>query len=101
MNTIHAQFRIIAGKEAEAEEAVKKMAASVEANEAGALSYMFHCNKKDPAEISVWEVYKDDEAFATHNGTEHMGAFRGHFGSIFDPATVKIERLDHIAGFTR
>lgn len=101
MNTILARFNVVAGKEAEAEEAIKKQAASVEAAGPGALTYIFHRNRKEPAQITVFEIYKDDEAFQAHSGTEHMGAFRGYFGSIFDPATVKIDRLERIAGFSR
>ena len=101
MNTVIARFNIIAGKEAEAEEAMKNQAASVESEEPGALAYIFHRNRKDPTDITVFEIYKDDEAFQAHGGTEHMGAFRGYFGSIFDPATVKIDRLERIAGFSR
>jgi len=101
MNTVIARFSIIAGKEAEAEEAMRKQAASVESAEPGALTYIFHRNRKDPTDITAFEIYKDDEAFAAHGGTEHMGAFRGYFGSVFDPATVKIERLERIAGFSR
>ncbi|MEX0791397.1 MAG: antibiotic biosynthesis monooxygenase [Actinomycetota bacterium] len=101
MNTIHAQFRIVEGKEAEAEAAIKTMAAAVEANETGTLAYIFHRNKKDPAEVSVWEVYEDDAAAATHTGSQHMAAFGRHFGPLFDPTTVKITRLDRVAGFKR
>ncbi|TMF08269.1 MAG: antibiotic biosynthesis monooxygenase [Chloroflexi bacterium] len=101
MNTVLARFNIIAGKETEAEEAMKKQAASVESAEPGALAYIFHRNRKDPTVITVFEIYKDDEAFQAHGGTEHMGAFRGCFGSVFDPATVKIDRLERIAGFSR
>ncbi len=101
MQTILAQFRINAGKEAEAEDAMKKQAASVEAEEPGALTYIFSRNRKDPAQITVFEIYRDDEAFATHGGTAHMGTFRSYFGSLFDPASVKIERLEKIAGFSR
>ena len=101
MNTVLARFNIIAGKEAEAEEAINKQAASVESAEPGALAYIFHRNRKDPSQITVFEVYRDDEASTAHRDTEHMGAFRGHFGSLFDPATVKIDRLERIAGFSR
>jgi len=101
MQSIVARFKIITGKEAEAEEAMKKMASSVEANETGALAYIFHRNLKDPAEITVFEVYKDDAASAAHVGSEHMGTFRTHFGSLFDPATVKIDRMERVAGFNR
>jgi len=101
MNTILARFNIVAGKEAEAEEAMKKQAASVESAEPGALTYIFHRNRKDPTEITVFEIYKDDEASTFHRDTEHMGAFRSYFGSLFDSATVKIDRLERIAGFSR
>jgi quinol monooxygenase YgiN len=101
MNTILARFNIIAGQEAEAEEAIKKQAASVESAEPGALTYIFHRNRKDSSEITVFEIYKDDEASLAHRDAEHMGAFRGYFGSVFDPATVKIDRLERVAGFSR
>ena len=60
MNTILARFNIIDGKEAEAEEAMQKQAASVESTEPGALTYIFHRNRKDPSEITVYEIYADD-----------------------------------------
>ena len=101
MQTIIATLRILPGKEAEAEEAMKNMAASVESGEPGALVYIFHRNLKDPAEVTVFEVYKDDAAAAAHVASEHMGTFRSHFGSIFDPAAVKIVRFERIAGLNR
>jgi quinol monooxygenase YgiN len=101
MNTILARFNVAPGKEAEAEEAIKTMASSVESSEPGALAYIFHRNQKDPTEITVFEIYADDEARRAHRDTEHMAAFRGYFGSLFDEATVKIDRLDRIAGFSR
>ncbi len=101
MVTILARFKINEGKEAEAEQAMKAQAASVEAKEPGALTYIFMRNRKEPSEITVFEIYKDDEAFATHGTTAHMGTFRSYFGSLFDPATVKIERLDQVAGLNR
>jgi len=101
MNTVLARFKILAGKEAEAEEAMKKQAASVESAEPGALTYIFHRNRKDPSEITVFEIYADDDASTAHRGTEHMGTFASYFGSLFDPASVKIDRLERIAGFSR
>jgi len=101
MPTIIARFKIQAGKEAEAEEAMKAQAAAVEGDEPGALSYIFLRNRKDPLEISVFEIYADAEAFETHRTTPHMATFGSKFGSLFDPATVKIERLERVAGFHR
>jgi len=57
--------------------------------------------RKDPSEITVYEIYADDDASTKHRGTEHMAAFASYFGSLFDPASVKIERLERIAGFSR
>lgn len=101
MNTILARFKVVAGKEAEAEEAMKKQAASVESAEPGALTYIFHRNRKDPSEITVFEIYADDDASIAHRDAEHMGAFRAYFGSVFDADSVKIDRLERIAGFSR
>jgi quinol monooxygenase YgiN len=101
MRTILARFKIMPGKEAEAEAAMKSQAAPVEAEEPGALTYVFMRSRKEPSEITVFEIYKDDEAFEAHRTTAHMGIFRGYFGSIFDPPSVKIERLEQIAGVRR
>ena len=101
MQTIIAKFKIAPGKESDAEAAMKKMASDVESNEIGAVAYIFHRNLKDPAEITVYEIYKDEAAAATHAGSEHMGTFRTHFAGTFDPTTVKIDRMERIAGFNR
>jgi quinol monooxygenase YgiN len=101
VQTIVARFKIQEGKEAEAEEAMQKQAAAVEAGEPGALAYIFNRNRKEPLEITVFEVYADDDAVQAHRGTDYMAAFSGLFGTIFDPASVKIERMERVAGFMR
>ena len=101
MNTIIASFRIIEGKEAEAEEAIRKHTAAVEANEPGALAYIFHRRPKDPALVTVFEVYADDASVAAHRDSEHQTAFGKLFGSVFDRESVKIERQERVSGFTR
>ncbi len=101
MTTILAQFKIQPGKEAEAEKALSEMAAAVEANEPGALLYVFNRSQNEPGEITVFEVYADAEAFDAHGQTSHMATLRSGFGPLFDPASVKIVRLERIAGFVR
>ncbi len=101
MTTILARFKIQPGKEAEGEKALREMAAAVEANEPGALLYVFNRSQKEPSEIIVFEVYADGEALDSHNQTPHMAQFRSNFGSLFDPGSVKIERLERFAGFAR
>jgi quinol monooxygenase YgiN len=89
------------GKEDEAIKQMSEMVAAVKANEAGAIVYAFHRVTEDPSELVFWELYADDDAFKTHMTTEHMGAMRGAFADLFDPTTVKLERLDRVAGFSR
>jgi len=101
MNTVIARFKVRPGKEAEAEEAIRKMAASVEAKEPGAQTYIFHRDRKDPSQITVFEIYAGDEASSVHRASDHMAAFNALFGPLFDPASVKITRLERIAGFSR
>ena len=101
MNTILARFRIVAGKEADAEEAMKKMASSVESAEPGAQTYIFHRSRKDPAQVTVFEVYQDDDASQAHRDSEYMATFQTYFGPLFDPESVKVERLERIVGFAR
>ena len=101
MTTILAQFKIQPGKETEAKKTLSEMAAAVEANEPGALAYLMHRSQRDPTDITVFEVYADDEALSTHNQTPHMAQLRSAFGPVFDPASLKIERLERFAGFIR
>lgn len=101
MHTITAQFRIIEGKEAEAEAAIQKVVAGVEANEPGALKYIWHRGVKDPNQVFVFEIYRDDEAREQHRGTPYMTEFQAHFGTVFDPATVKVIRHERIAAVDR
>jgi quinol monooxygenase YgiN len=99
--TVIARFRIKEGKEEEALERLRAMAAAVEANEPGALAYVCHRAIDDPAEVIFFEVYKDDEAFGGHMQTPHMGEMRAAFGEVFDPTQLKIERLERVGGFAR
>jgi quinol monooxygenase YgiN len=101
MIAIIARMKMQAGKEDEALDVVRTMADAVEANEPKALAYVCHRNQKDPAEIIFFEVYADDEAFATHNQTPHMGVMRSKFAELFDTSTFGIERLERVGGFLR
>ncbi|MCH8160590.1 MAG: antibiotic biosynthesis monooxygenase [Chloroflexi bacterium] len=101
MVTIIARMKIREGKEEEALAKVTAMAEAVQANEPGALAYIVHRNQEDPSEIVFFELYADDAAFESHGQTAHMGAMRENFVEIFDPASLKIERLDRIAGEVR
>ncbi|HVP05067.1 MAG TPA: antibiotic biosynthesis monooxygenase [Dehalococcoidia bacterium] len=101
MHTITAEFRIFPGKEAEAEAAIRKVVEGVQANEPGALKYIWHRGVKDPLQVLVFEIYRDDEARTQHGGSDYLKEFQSLFGTVFDPATVKITRFDRIAAVER
>ena len=101
MVTVIFRAKMRAGKENEALERMREMVAAVQAQEPGALAYIFHRSKDDPAEIVFYEHYADDGAFQAHAQTPHMGETRAAFGELFDTATVKLERLERVAGFAQ
>ena len=101
MIAILAQFKIKPEMQAEAEKALAEMVAAVEANEPGAVLYIAHRSQKDPTLITFFEAYADGDAFTAHTQTPHMANLQRALGEFADLSTVRIERLDRIAGFTR
>jgi len=101
MVTLIFRAKMRPGKEDEALERLRTMAGTVEAQEPGALAYLFHRSQQDPSEVVLFEIYADDNALQAHGQTPHMGELRATFGELFDTATVKVERLERVAGFAR
>ena len=101
MVTIIFRMKMRDGKADEALAKVTALAEAVQANEPGTLAYVVHRNQEDPSEIVFFERYADDAAQEAHGQTAHMGAMRENFAEIFDPESIKIERLDRIAGGVR
>ena len=101
MTAILAQFKIKPEMQAEAEKALAEIAAAVEANEPGATLYVAHRSQKDPTLITFFEAYADNDAATTHTQTPHFQNFQRQLVQLADLSTVKIERLERIAGFTR
>lgn len=101
MVTLIFRAKMKPGKEEDAIKMMSSMVESVKAKEPGTLIYGFHRPQEDPSELVFYETYADDEAFKTHSSTPHMGEMRGAFAELFDPTTVKLERLDSVAGFAR
>ena len=101
MIAILAQFKLKPEKQAEAEKALAEMVAAVEANEPGATLYIAHRSQKDPTLITFFEAYADDDAFTAHTQAPHMANLQRALAEFADLSTVRIERLDRIAGFTR
>jgi quinol monooxygenase YgiN len=101
MVTLIFRAKVKEGKEDEAHARLTKMCEAVQANEPGALAYVCNRLQDDPREIVFFEVYADDAAFKAHSETPHMAELRGAFAELFDTATVKVERLERVAGFAR
>ena len=101
MRTITWQFTILPGKEAEAEAAIKKVVEGVDKNEPGAVAYFWCRNLKDPAQVLVFETWKDDDAIEAHRGMPYMSEFQSLFATVFDQASVKRNRYDRIAAINR
>ena len=101
MTAILAQFKLKPEKQAEAEKALAEMVAAVEANEPGATLYIAHRSQKDPTLVTFFEAYADDDAFRAHTATPHMANLQRALAELADLSTVRIERLDRIAGFVR
>ena len=101
MVAVVARLKMQAGKEEEALGQLRQMVEAVQANEPGALAYIAHRSKQDPAQIIFFELYADDDAFRAHGQTPHMEAFRGAFAQVFDAAETRVDLLDRVAGFIR
>ena len=101
MTAILAQFKLKPDKQAEAEAALAEMVAAVEANEPGAVLYIAHRSQKDPTLIIFFEAYADGDAFTAHTQTPHFQNLQRVLAQVADLSTVRIERLDRVAGFAR
>ena len=101
MVSIIFRMQIKEGKEEEALERLRKMADSVQAQEPGALAYLFHRSQEKPSEVVLFEIYADDAALQAHMQTPHMDELRTNLSEFFEVSQMKAERLERIAGFAR
>ena len=101
MVTVIFRAKMKPGKEDEALAKMRGMVESVRANEPGALIYAFHRLQDDPSELVFWEAYTDDAAHKEHMGTAHVNEMRAAFAELFDTTSVKLERMERVAGFAR
>ena len=63
--SLYAEFTVISGNEARVRQLVREFTEVVRA-EPGNLSFTAHILESDPASYFVYEVYRDEEAFAAH-----------------------------------
>ena len=102
MITFIARLKALPGKEAEAAEQIRKMVASVAANEPGALAYVAHRVAGSAGEFVFYEAYADEAAKDAHMKTPYLQELIGRVGPVFDAAFgVRIEDLERVAGSLR
>jgi len=96
MVTVIATLKVKPGNEAAFERAARDMITHVKANEPGTLTYLLHRSSGDPTEFVFYETYADQEAFATHGGSEQMKKFFGVAGGLLDgrPEIKMYEQID-------
>ncbi len=99
MITLLARFEMLKGKEIQALEAFRKMAASIKANEPGCIMYAITRGQVNAQEIYVYEIYKDQAALDAHRKTDHMTEFRKAVDEFLNRAAFNVEILDEVAGF--
>jgi len=73
----------------------------VDKNEPGAVAYFWHRAVKDPSQVLVFEIWRDDAAVEAHRDTPYLTEFQSLFGTVFDPASVKLTRYERIAAINR
>jgi quinol monooxygenase YgiN len=96
MVTVIATLKVKSGSEAAMEKAAREMIAHVKAHEPGTLTYILHRSSGDPTEFVFYEVYANQEAFATHGGSEQMQKFFGLVGGQLEgrPEIKMYEQID-------
>jgi quinol monooxygenase YgiN len=101
MITQIARYELMKGKEVQALEAFKKMAAAVKANEPGCLIYAILRGQVNGLEVYVYEAYTDQAAFDAHRKTDHMRAHQQNLSDVMNRGAFNLEVLDEVAGFVR
>lgn len=82
MIVVIAKLKVQEGKEDQFTAAGRKMVAHVKANEPGTLTYTLNQSTADRTDFVFYEVYRDQEAFAAHAGSDTMKDFGRSLGGV-------------------
>ncbi len=86
MLTMVAKLKVLAGKEAEFEQAAREMVAYVKAAEPETLMYIFNRAAKDSRTFLFFERYSGPEALEVHQKSDQMAKLLTVAGPILDGA---------------
>jgi quinol monooxygenase YgiN len=116
MYTLIGKWTILEGKEAEAKDALNKLATQVKNEEVGTLIYMVYTPDfneislptPQSGEVIFLEVYKDKDAFNQHIAGKAFNDFVSNYGHLFlkdfsNPPQIyfTMEVLNNVGGFIR
>jgi len=87
--TLIARYHVQPGKAELVENALRRMADAVRADEPACLLYNANVSVDDPNLFVLYEVYEDDDAVVAHRETPH---FREIIEGIIVPVLVQRER---------
>lgn len=91
MVTLIATLKAKAGKEQLLYEECAKISELVKANEPGCLLYVPHVSLADPAEVTFFEKYVDQEAFDKHAATPYFQSFAAKLDELLNvPLQLKM-----------
>ena len=97
MLTIVAKMKIKAGKEGDAEAALRDMIAYVGRSEPGTLRYALHRSVGDPTQLLMYEQYADQSAVDEHGTSERIQHLFATLAPLLD-GQPSIEMYDEVAG---
>ena len=91
--TVVAKIYPKAGKEAEVEAILVKMAAAVRTEEPECLVYRPHRLETSPAVFLFYEQYRSDAAFEFHKTAPHLAGFREQMKTLVSrPTEIEVYR---------
>ena len=96
MLTIVAKMKIKAGKEGEAETALREMIQYVRSAEPGTLRFALHRGIGDPTQLLMYEQYADQGAVDTHGTSDRIQSLFATLAPLLD-GQPSIEMYQEIA----
>jgi len=97
MLTIVAKMKIKAGREGDAEAALRDMIQYVRSAEPGTLRYTLHRSVGDPTQLLMYEQYADQAAVDTHGTSDRIQSLFATLAPLLD-GQPSIEMYQELGG---
>ena len=93
--SLYAEFTVISGNEARVREMMIEFSAQVR-REPGNITFTPYVLQSDPARYFVYEVYRDDEAFAQHLRAEYGASFNAELALLVEDGASRLTGLTEV-----